>query len=177
MVSSARSAEGREPLAYEGAYARADGGLSVAAGLGPRDLDAFARSFEFGGAGGYRFGNWSLFGLGEANFWRSATLDDSEEIVMVVNLGVGADLLSAEGLVRSAIAFGPSILTVPTNIDEAGEVGFFVDVRPVGLRWAVADAYVLGLDPLYLSVNVPIPGGIPLVEIQFRTSVTLERRF
>jgi hypothetical protein len=176
IVALAVTSFARVALAEDAAYVRGDGALSLGAGLLLRDSNALARTFALGFAGGYRWGRVSLFGQLEGNFWRSLKLDHTEEVVMATNVGVGADVLSAEGLVRSSLALGPSILTIPTSIDKRWSVGFFVDLRPVGLRFAIADRWVLGVDPITLALVLPELDNIPLVELQFRTAAYVEWR-
>ncbi len=178
VVSNSAVATEPPKLEYRGPYAQGEASLSLAAESGTnRGRTRLARSFALKGLGGYRFTDLALFGMVEPNFWRSPTLDDDEELVMAVNMGVGGEVLSLHGFVRTSLAFGPSVFAIPTEIDEGGEVGFFLDFRPAGLRWSLAERYILGFDPLSFAVVMPVLTGIPLVEIQYRTSIYLERRF
>ena len=61
-----------------------------------------------------------------------------------------------------------------TALDDPGTTGLFFDIRPTGVRWPVGKGYVLVLDPLTFTVEAPALGGIPLVQIQYRTVFALE---
>jgi hypothetical protein len=65
-------------------------------------------------------------------------------------------------------------LTIPTDVDSAGSLGFFVDLRPLGLRFAVGSGLLFGIDPLSFTLLMPELSGIPLVELEYRTAVYLE---
>ena len=78
---------------------------------------------------------------------------------------------------RTSLALGTSILAFDTVLDDAGEVGLFIDFRPVGLRWAVHRLLAVGLDPISFAVVAPALGGIPLIYTQYRTELYLEMAF
>ncbi len=140
------------------------------------ERSVLAGTFGYGLRGGFRWCNIGILLLVEHNMW-VATEYDAKVVAGAVNLGVGADYIYGNGLVRSALVVGPSILAWDTLLDDAGTVGLFLDIRPVGLRWPVHDFLVVGLDPLNLSVVAPVLGGIPLVNIQYRTYLYLEASF
>ena len=61
-----------------------------------------------------------------------------------------------------------------TELDEPGNMGFFADIKPGGFRFLVGDAMRLTFDPISLAVVLPDASGIPLVDIQYRSSLSLE---
>lgn len=161
-----------------GFYGQAEANLSIFAQSDDSDAaGVFARTFAFGVRGGHRWDRIAAFATVEANFWRSPLLDGGTEIVMATDLGLGVEVLSAKGFLRTSVALGPSILTLPTAVDDGGEVGVFFDVRPLGLRWRLSEPLILGLDPLSFSLSMPVLTGIPLVEIEYRTALYLEHAF
>jgi hypothetical protein len=135
---------------------------------------AIARAFGLSGRGGHRWDNKALFVSLEAQFWSSPSLDSKRQLAMAVSLGVGGEFLAAGGLLRTSLALGPSLLAVPTDVDSGGSLGFFVDLRPLGLRFDLGGGVVLGVDPLSFTLLMPELSGIPLVELEFRTAVYAE---
>jgi hypothetical protein len=133
-----------------------------------------ARAFGFSGRGGHRWDNKALFVSLEAQFWSSPSLDSKRQIAMAVNLGVGGEILCAGGMLRTSLALGPSLLAMPTDVDTGGSVGFFVDLRPLGLRFDLGGGLLLGVDPLSFTLLMPELSGIPLVELEYRTAVYVE---
>ena len=95
----------------------------------------------------------------------------------MVNLQLGGEFLYADDFVRTAIAIGPSMLVTGTELDTLGQVGFAFELRPAGLRWTPVDRWVIGLDPLVLSLTAPALDGIPLIELEYRTTVYGEYLF
>ena len=104
-------------------------------------------------------------------------MDGTKEPQGTLNLGVGGEMLSGGGLVRTALSVGPSILTRAGDLDQPGTTGFFFDLRPMGLRWLIAERFVLGFDPISLTLMVPVLEGIPLIELEYRTTITGEYVF
>ncbi len=135
-----------------------------------------AGSFGYAVRGGYRFKNIGIYALFEHNIW-VATEFDQEVVQGTFNIGVGAEIIYANGFVRTSLAIGPSILAFDTYLDEAGTTGFFVDFRPVGLRWDVHKYLIVGLDPIAFAFVAPVLDGIPLMYTQYRTILYLEAVF
>jgi hypothetical protein len=132
------------------------------------------RAFAAGAGAGRRWGWFDAFVEAEANGWSSTRPDGSRDHALAVDLGIGAGASYAGGFLRTSVAAGLSILGIPTDVDSAGSTGVYVDLRPVRYRWALGRAWVLGVQPLSLMVAMPVLTGIPLVEVQFRTSLTVE---
>jgi hypothetical protein len=122
--------------------------------------------------GGYRFSRLGYFAMVELDQVFDFT-EDTQRLDML-NVGAGVELLNFLGHVRTSIAVGASILLSDTAIDEAGEVGWFVDVRPAALRWALSDRFALEFTPLTLDVAVPVIEGIPLTVFTYQTLVGVE---
>lgn len=116
-----------------------------------------------------------LFARGEANAWRDRRDDGSDDFVLAFDLGLGARLDYAGGSLRSSLAAGATLLAIPGDLDAAGTVGAFVDVRPLGFAWRLGPGVRLGVVPLSLMLTVPVLTGIPLVSIQYRTTIFAER--
>jgi hypothetical protein len=122
-----------------------------------------------------RFGSVHLFARGEANAWRDRRDDGTDDFVLVFDLGLGAALDWGGGRLRSSLALGAAILAVPTDVDSAGSIGTFVDVRPLGYAWRLGPGVRLGVVPLSFTLSIPVLTGIPLVSIQYRTMIFAER--
>ena len=164
-----------QTLGADRPFLQADLGLSILGEAGQREH--LAQSFAVGMRGGVRWGRWGLFGQVEPAYWRVTNMDGTNEPQGTLNLGVGGEMLSGEGLVRTALSVGPSILTRAGELDEPGTTGFFFDLRPMGLRWLIAERVVLGFDPISLTLMVPVLEGIPLIELEYRTTITGEYVF
>jgi hypothetical protein len=137
----------------------------------------FARAQALGVGVDRRFDHWHLFLRGEANAWRDRRDDGSTDFVMTLDLGVGARYDYGGGRLRSSVAAGGTLLAVPTDLDAAGIFGAFVDVRPVAYAWPLGKGVRFGVVPLSLTLAVPVLTGIPLVSIQYRTTIFAERDF
>jgi hypothetical protein len=118
-----------------------------------------------------------LFARLEANAWRDRRDDGTYDLVLTFNLGAGARLDYAGGRLRSSLAIGATLLAVPSDVDQAGTFGVFTDIRPVAYAWPLGAGARLGVVPLSLTLALPVLTGIPLVSIQYRTTVFAERDF
>lgn len=138
-----------------------------------QDKSLLSSTYGYGLRGGYRWGRFGLYAQAEQNIWL-AREDGQTKTQSAVNLGIGGDVLYGQRFMRTSVTLGPSILATKTELDPAGSVGIFLDVRPMGLRWKVLDTMTLCLDPLTFSVVMPVFEGIPLVRIQYRTAFFIE---
>jgi hypothetical protein len=133
-------------------------------------------AFGYGFKGGYRYRGLGAFAFVEHDLWLASEME-MKVVNGVFNYGLGLDLIHGAGYVRSALALGLSTLVYDTALDKAGTTGLFVDVHPVGLRFAIHDRLVLGFDPLTFTLVAPQLSGIPLVKIEYRTTVYAEALF
>ncbi len=140
------------------------------------DRSTLAPSFGYALKGGYRWGRWGAFLQFEQNLWVATELD-KEVVQGAFNIGVGGEVSYFKGRARTSLAVGPSILAFNTQLDSAGGVGMFLDLRPIGIKWDVKKHFRLGLDPLSFAMVAPVLDGIPLVQIQYRTTFWMEGRF
>ncbi|WNG57573.1 hypothetical protein F0U59_24530 [Archangium gephyra] len=126
--------------------------------------------------GGVRRGGWGSFLQVEQSLWRG-TEYGAHMVPGALNLGIGSELRFANGLVRSSLTLGPSLLLFDTQLDKAGHLGVFLDARPLGLRWRLSPHFTLGVDPLSFAIVAPVLSGIPLVRVQYRTTLLMEFDF
>ena len=159
----------------QGPFLSADLGLSFLGETGSRER--IFRAYALGFRGGYRWGSWGAFGVVEPAYWSSKLPTGGREFVGVLNLGVGGEYLYAERFVRTAMSVGTSTLTRAGALDEPGSTGFFFEFRPSGLRWALDEAWRISFDPILFSLMVPVLDGIPLIEIEYRSTVSGEFLF
>lgn len=93
---------------------------------------------------------------------------------VALNIGVGMDVVYFNRRMRAAFSCGPSVLLRDNSVGNAGAVGVFVDLRPVGVRVRLTRAAVLVIDPLTFTMLLPDLTGIPLVQIEYRTVLAVE---
>jgi hypothetical protein len=111
----------------------------------------------------------------EHSYWWAYSLR-FHRIAQSVQIALFGDLVTCGGRARSAVYLGTSILAFDTSLDQAGSLGLFVDLRPFGFRLPLGNTrWTLTFDPLHFGVLAPVLNGLPLIEIQYRTSLVLER--
>lgn len=135
-----------------------------------RDAALLNNTFGYALRGGYRMGGWGAFLVFEQNFWLASELE-IEVTQGAYNIGLGLERFHADGYVRTAFAAGPSILAYNTALDRRGSTGFFLHLTPIGLRWPIRDHGSFGLDPLSFAVVAPVLTGIPLIKVEYRTTL------
>ena len=143
----------------------------------PDNRFQLARAQGLAGAVDRRFEDLHLFLQGELNGWRDRRDDGSIDLTLALNLGAGLGYDHAGGRLRSSLAAGTSLLLIPGDVDSAPSAGLFVDLRPVAFLWPIGSGLALGLVPLSLVVSLPVLTGIPLVSLQYRTTIFLEAGF
>jgi len=139
-------------------------------------IDRSTLNITFGYAAkfGYRWASdWGAYFHAEHNLWTETELETTVR-QGVLNIAAGGERLYFLRRMRAAAAVGLSILLYETALDDAGTTGLFFDVRPTGVRWPMGKGLVLVLDPLTFTVAAPVLGGIPLLQIQYRTVLALE---
>jgi hypothetical protein len=127
---------------------------------------------DIGLKGGYRINGWGIFGQVGYNTWVSLVEGETSS-PSALNVGLGTEVLFFEGRARFSLASGPSIYLTDSS-GEAGEVGFFIDLRPVGFRFPIADSWTIGVDPLAFNFVVPVLTNIPLVVFKYISVISLE---
>lgn len=164
-----------EPAAPYGAtWAIApDAAFSPYSDAGGDKSSGVMRGLALGAHGARRWGRWGA-GLGvEGTLWRTDDAGGRDDWLAALHVGVEGEVLSGGGRVRSRLGGGLAVLLEGTELDGAGATGFYIDLRPAGVRWAVGET-VIGLDPLTLFMTLPDAGGIPLVDVQYRFCVSVE---
>jgi hypothetical protein len=136
-----------------------------------------ARAQAVGVSVGRNFDRLHLFSRGEFNAWRDRRDDGSYDFVMIFDVGVGARFDYGGGRLRSSVAAGGTVLAIPADIDPVGTFGVFADLRPLAYAWPLGHGLRLGVVPLSLTLAVPVLTGIPLMSIQYRTTLFAERDF
>lgn len=137
------------------------------------DRKPLGDSFGYSVRAGWRFGRLGVFAQFEHNLWIRSELQYGVS-AGVANVGIGLEVNYLHGYARSSLAIGPSILLFGTGIDKAGTTGFFLDLRPVGLRWPITRFFALTLDPISFVLVAPALDRVPLVTVQFRTTLGFE---
>lgn len=130
-------------------------------------------SFGYDVKAGWRFRQLGVFFQFEQNMWVTSQFELGVA-QGVVNLGLGLEVNYLNGYARTAVSLGPSILLFDTVVDKAGNTGFFLDVRPIGMRWPITRYFAITLDPMSFAVVAPALDRFPLIMIQFRTTLGFE---
>ncbi len=125
-----------------------------------------------------RFGRmwerWAVYGFVEHVAWDGPS---GNSRIQALNVGIGIESLHRSGFLRTSLLIGPSILLQGTHLDSPGQVGLFIDMRPLGFRWKLNRRWSMVVDPIHFSIVMPVLSGIPLVDVQFRTTVGAETHF
>ncbi|MFT5352826.1 MAG: hypothetical protein ACI9KE_000023 [Polyangiales bacterium] len=154
---------------FVGAFSIHGSLLSSVAGRSTLDL-TYGAALRFGA----RRGSNQLAFLIDYSGWQS--LEDRSVITFAtINLAAEYTRTFFSDVVAASLAAGPSILLTETLLDDAGSVGLFVELRPAGFRWRTKHINI-GLDPLSFTIVAPVLGALPLVRVQYRTTLTLEFR-
>ncbi len=130
-------------------------------------------SFGYDVKAGWRFRQLGVFFQFEQNMWVTSQFELGV-VQGVVNLGLGLEINYLNGYARTAVSLGPSILLFDTVVDKAGNTGFFLDVRPIGMRWPVTKYFAITFDPMSFAIVAPALDRFPLIMIQFRTTLGFE---
>lgn len=148
---------------------------SILSDLGDRKIEGTT----FGPAAklGYRWDRWGVFVSLEQNAWVTTEAGETGLRAGALNIGLGAELMYAYGLLRASLALGPSILLYESALDPAGTTGFYMDLRPAGIRWHLTEWFALMFDPVSFALVAPVLTGIPLLFVEYRTTLTTEFRW
>jgi hypothetical protein len=170
--SAAGDAKVTEPAATPPWWIAAELHVSLLSNLVEKSTVNLA--FGFAAKAGYRWrSDWGAYFLVEHDAWVETEIATDVK-QGVLNLGFGAERLFFQRRMRTALSIGPSILLYDTALDDAGTTGLYADIRPTGIRWPVGKGFTLVLDPLTFTIEAPALGGIPLVQIQYRTLFGVE---
>ncbi|MEM9188333.1 MAG: hypothetical protein AAGF12_04120 [Myxococcota bacterium] len=127
----------------------------------------------YGLYGGYRFGDFGVFAEIEHDLW-VATEVELEVELGVLNLAGGFEFFYFDRRVRASVALGAAVLLAEQPFNGAGTTGIFFELRPVGLRWPIGEQWTFQVDPLTFAVEAPVLSTPTLVDIEYRTVLTLE---
>ena len=166
--SVAAQAETEEPPSFQWVVAPALGSSFLTATV---DANMQVLTLNAGVRAGLRLTRWGFFLHTEWAAWQTPT-GGGNYTQMALNLGLGVEYVYHDARVRTSLAAGTSTLLRSNELDSAGTTGFFADLRPAGLRWDRGQVW--GIDPIHLTILIPVLGGIPLVDFQFRTTVSVE---
>lgn len=121
---------------------------------------------------GRRYREFGVF----AHIELDRSFDFTQEVkrLDVLHLGIGGEWLQFLGRVRSTASAGVALLISDTDIDNRGKAGYFVDIRPVSIRWGVGRANAIEVTPLSLDLSVPVAQGLPLLLFSYFTVVSFE---
>jgi hypothetical protein len=130
-------------------------------------------SINYGVDAGWRRGRWAARVRIEHSVWwqfdsraglHGGTLD----------LALGGELLSFERRMSTAIYAGTATLLERTLLDDAGATGLFLDLQPAAFRWRRKSGVWIRVVPLHVAIVAPVLSGIPLLQVQYRTSFGFE---
>ncbi|MEM9068282.1 MAG: hypothetical protein AAGE52_07235 [Myxococcota bacterium] len=163
------------------ANVRTDGlvlGLDFGSAFLTATADGSSRSLslQYGFHIGYRYNDWTILFYAEHGLWRAPELG-GQAWQHAANIGIGFERFYVSAFLRTMLIAGTSILLRSNDLDDRGEVGIFVDLRPLGIHWQFSDRGAFVLDLLHFAFVAPVLTGIPLADIQFRSSVGVEARF
>ena len=116
--------------------------------------------------------DWLVGAKVEHDLWSTFELEGGIDLG-ALSIAMVVAKLHLDGRVRTTLSAGPSVLLFDTGLDRRGNVGLYLELRPVGIRWSRPRATVV-LDPLTFAVVAPVLTNIPLVQIQYRTVLQIE---
>ncbi len=121
---------------------------------------------------GRRFGRTGAF----FTFQFNQSFDFTQEVkkLEVYHLGFGLDHVFLYGRVRTSAAAGLAILGTQTDFDNKGTRGWFLDVRPLSVRFSGLRNQTLELTPLSMNLSIPVARGIPLILFSYFTTLSME---
>jgi len=116
--------------------------------------------------------DWLVGAKVEHDVWSTFELEGGLDLG-ALSIAMVVAKLHLDGRVRTTVSAGPSVLLFDTGLDRRGNVGLYLELRPLGVRWSRPRATVV-LDPLTFAVVAPVLTNIPLVQIQYRTVLQIE---
>lgn len=137
----------------------------------------FAQSYAVALTAGWRWKKWGAFLQAEPAFWRLTDPSGQTRKEGALNVGVGGEYRFAEGRLRTAMSVGPSRLIKASGVDQVGSMGVYFQLQPVGVRWSLGERFIIGFHPIDLVLIIPVLDGIPLIEVEYRTTFIGEYLF
>ncbi len=140
------------------------------------DFSARSFTFDFALRAGYHIPDFAFLVSAESSRWRAPELG-GRTWQTALNIGFGFARYHRSGLLRTMVMVGPSILVANNDLDPAGSVGLYLDIRPLGFSWRFSDRWALTADLLQMTLVAPVLTGVPLIDFQFRSSLGIEAAF
>lgn len=140
------------------------------------DLAPGSVTIDYAARLAYEGPDWAVVASIEHALWRAPELG-GQAWQHAINVGVGVERYHRSGLLRTMLLVGPSFLARSNDLDDKGEVGLFVDLRPLGFNWRFGDRWALVVDLFHITLVAPVLSGVPLVDFQFRSTIGIETGF
>jgi hypothetical protein len=172
-IAAPRSASARDVVLDKGlsGYAQLEAfGSLLNDAVGGSNITA---SLGYCGRAGWRRGMIGFFAEFSRDHWLMTEVG-TELTQGVLGLGVGAEMLFADGRLRTSAAGGSSTLLFDTAFHDKGTTGFYIDLRPVSLRFQAAAWLVIEIAPIGFTLVSPANGELAIRRIEYRTTFTLE---
>jgi hypothetical protein len=169
--ATAEGSSPAEPTPVRGPVVAFEAHLSLLSDVADRSV--LASAFGYALSVTSRVGrDWLVGAKVEHDLWSTFELEGGIDLG-ALSIAMVVAKLHLDGRVRTTVAAGPSVLLFDTGLDRRGNVGLYVELRPLGIRWSRPRATVV-LDPLTFAVIAPVLTNIPLVQIQYRTTLQVE---
>lgn len=152
-VIASSLAHAQEPRAGEDGtdyWVQAQGALSILDTRTDTPVQRLSAGVQLGLRPGGRFG---VFLNAEMN--RSIDFGRVSPDVDFVQVGPGVDYFWRERHLKSSISAGPTFLTKEAGGEPAGRRGWYVDIRPVSIRYPLEGGGVFELTPLSVDISRP----------------------
>ncbi len=154
-------------------FFQAEGHLSLLSDTPDSSVFAASRGGAF--RVGYRWSHWGAFFHAGQNRWLTSETDQMLTLG-VANVGIGGEYHFFDDRVRASVTTGTSTLLFETALHEVGYTGYFLDLRPGGIRWFPLDWLVLEFHPMSFTVMAPVLVHPRLVHLEYRTAFIMEFR-
>lgn len=171
-VASVPTSIRAETPSPSGIFGQVEGSVSIFNDVPDRGL--VAPGVGYSGMLGYRVGDWGAFLHVGHSMWVTSSTDASFRMG-ALNTGLGGEVRFLDDRVRSSLSLGMSTLLFDAPLDDAGSVGWYINVRPLGLRWDLFEAVSLELNPLSFLLMRPDSGGVgQLTRVEYQTTLAVE---
>lgn len=129
--------------------------------------------FSINARGGFRIGRWGGFLELSWVGWNGYE-PYARSMQSSLNFGLGAEVFYFQRRMRTALALGISFLNTPAPPDPKGTFGVYIDLTPSSYIIRPHENFSIIIAPLTLFIGAPALEGIPLIFIQYRTTVSFE---